>query len=145
MTPTSPPAEARLIARRRNEPPKMSVRQAAARAGISETRWRQIEQGTIRERGREYAVTAPDATLAAMARAIGVTPAELDDADRRDAAAELRAMLRTGPPGRLSTNERLSHIERLLAEIRSEINDEEERPKGGSVSESSPPARARPA
>jgi transcriptional regulator with XRE-family HTH domain len=68
----------------------ISAREASRRAGISEGRWRQISSGYqvvspgvyARERG-------PAATLAKMAAAAGVTPAELRASGRDDAAEAL--------------------------------------------------------
>jgi hypothetical protein len=98
--PVGTPPEAALIHERRTErlpSPPISLRDAAKAAsatGISmtESGWRSIEKG-------RYA--AKPEVLAAMAMAVGVTPAELDEiADRHDrenarkAAVMLRSQLR---------------------------------------------------
>jgi len=86
-TPRPPkPAVMELIRQRR----KQSIRQAAAAAGISEARWRQLESGS-RSTPLGYAPeSAPDDTLARMAHAVGVAPAELATAGRPEAAAILK-------------------------------------------------------
>jgi len=71
--------------------PKVSVREAARRAGISEGRWRQIAKGYQSVAGGFHApVTAPPDTLAKMARVVGVSDSELQEAGRSDAANEMR-------------------------------------------------------
>jgi transcriptional regulator with XRE-family HTH domain len=82
------PPEAKLIASARQAlVPRVSMRQAAERAGISPTRWRQLEAGVIRVRGKDYPEVAPAETLARMALAVGVSPSSLVAAGRGDAAA----------------------------------------------------------
>lgn len=71
----------------------MSIRQAAGHAGISEARWRQIEHGIRYFRGDPYPETGPAQTVAAMARVVGASPAQLIDAGRADAAGELEALV----------------------------------------------------
>ena len=121
------PPEAALIARKREEAPRLSRRAAAARAGISEARWRQLEDGYRTFRGQQFAEVAPAPILARMARAVGVTPAELEDAARPDAAAELVALPPPDPRydetgHRVAANgeltaivDRLERIERMLS------------------------------
>lgn len=87
-----PPPEAQLIAGLREKPPRMSMSQAARRAGISPTRWRQLENGFVPIRGTNYPETGPAQTIARMALVVGATPQQLTDAGRADAAAELEAM-----------------------------------------------------
>jgi transcriptional regulator with XRE-family HTH domain len=68
----------------------LSAREAARRAGISEGRWRQITGGYQVVSAGVYApVRGPAATLARMAAVVGVTPAQLKQAGRADAAREL--------------------------------------------------------
>lgn len=93
MASIEPPPEAHLIARRRTElVPHLSQREAANRAGISPTRWRQLESGVIRVKGRDYRETAPAEALARMAQVVGASPAELEDCGRADAAVILRKL-----------------------------------------------------
>lgn len=72
---------------------RISVREAAGRASISEGRWRQIVLGyQAASRGQRVEVIAPASTLAKMAWAVNVTPDELVAAGRSDAAEALREM-----------------------------------------------------
>ena len=62
---------------------KLSAREAARRAGISEGRWRQIASGyQVVSAGIYAPVRGPTATLARMASVAGVTPAQLEQAGR---------------------------------------------------------------
>lgn len=70
----------------------IQVKDAAQASGLSLTRWRQIVTGHETVKGGYKAVRAPDETLAKMANAVGVTPEELDAADRAGAASALRAI-----------------------------------------------------
>jgi hypothetical protein len=108
-----PPPEAELIARRRTERvPRMSRHAAARLAGISETRWRQLETGRIIVRGRELPETAPAETLAKMAYAVGVTQDELADTGRLDAAVILKRLIDQAPPDAARTEVR-ALVERI--------------------------------
>jgi hypothetical protein len=69
---------------------QLSAREASRRAGISEGRWRQIAGGyQVVSRGVYAPVHGPARTLARMAAVAGVTPAQLTDAGRGDAAEAL--------------------------------------------------------
>ena len=83
---TPPPAEATLITEVRNRS-HLTRREAARRGGISE--------GTLRrfESGRTDIERPPD-TLARVAAALGITPAELAVAGREDAAGALHQLMR---------------------------------------------------
>lgn len=85
--------EGRLIAAASKSSP-LSVREAAAEVGISEGRWYQIVRGyqTI-SKGVYAPVKGPADTLAKMARVLQITPEQLEEAGRPDAAGELRALL----------------------------------------------------
>lgn len=92
------PPEGRLLeealASRR---PHMTQREAARRAGISDARWRQLVTGYQSVGQGHYApVTARAETLARMAGAVGVTPEQLVEVDREDAAAILMRINREG-------------------------------------------------
>lgn len=64
-----------------------SIRQLAANAGISDTRWRHIVRGwQPAPGGSQSPVNAPASTLARMAHAAGVTPEALAETGRTDAA-----------------------------------------------------------
>ncbi len=83
------PPEGRLIADAADRL-DLSIREAARRAGISYGRWRQIVMGYQNVSPGSYAaVHAPAKTVAKMARVVGVTPAQLTEAGREDAAAIL--------------------------------------------------------
>lgn len=76
----------------------MSARSAASAAGISDTRWRHIVSGyQPAGQGNYIPVSAPAETLARMAQAVGVTPDQLADAGRGDAAGELLKLRRDTP------------------------------------------------
>jgi transcriptional regulator with XRE-family HTH domain len=68
----------------------MTQREAARLAGISDARWRQLVTGYQSVGQGHYApLTARAETLARMAAAVGVTPEQLAEVDREDAAAVL--------------------------------------------------------
>lgn len=98
MNPPKPPPEAVLIATKRDGAvPRLSMREAARLAGISATRWRQLETGIFSARGTDYPERAPAETLARMAQAVGATPEELRTAGRDDAAVILVKILAVEP------------------------------------------------
>jgi hypothetical protein len=71
---------------------RLSAREAARRAGISEGRWRQITGGYQVVSAGVYApVRGPAGTLARMAAVAGVTAGQLRQAGREDAAQVLDA------------------------------------------------------
>lgn len=118
-----PPPEGALITaalKRR----KLSARAAASKAGISETRWRQITSGYQTVSGQRIPVRAPADTVARMAQVAGVTPEELVGVARADAANELRDLPPPGEPEpELSVAdlaERLERLERTTARHRQE-------------------------
>lgn len=89
----APPPEGALIAQAlENLRPKLSVRAAAPRAGIGEARWRQIVKGYTTVSGTNVPVHGPAETVARMAQVVGVTPEQLAEAGREDAAEELRRL-----------------------------------------------------
>lgn len=99
----------------------ISQNEAARRAGLSGTRWRQIASGIQSTGGVAVPVRANADTLVRMARAVGLTPEELEAADRADAATLLR-----GSPAEEAR--RLSaEIERLVSELRPEDRERVER------------------
>lgn len=66
---------------------KLSARQAAGKAGMSDARWRQIVNGYASAgAGQTVEVIGPDETIARMARVVGVTPEQLREAGRPIAA-----------------------------------------------------------
>ncbi|MGK5529326.1 hypothetical protein [Streptomyces sp. URMC 129] len=74
---------------------RLSVRKAAKLAEhVSEGRWRQIEAGhQVVTRGVYAPVRGGPETVARMAHTVGVTPRQLDEAGRADAAGELRRLM----------------------------------------------------
>lgn len=85
--PPRPPVMDLIAERRRRR--KLSLRHAGDLADISEARWRQLENGFRPSPFGPSPERAPTATLARMAGAVGVTPAELEDAGHPDAAGLL--------------------------------------------------------
>lgn len=87
-----PTPEGKLLASAQQQT-QHSQREAAELAGMSENHWRAITKGyrTV-SAGVTAPVRAPAATIARMAQVVGVTPEQLEEADREDAAAELREM-----------------------------------------------------
>jgi transcriptional regulator with XRE-family HTH domain len=128
----APPPEGELItAALKRIRPRLSIREAARRAGISEGWWRQVVRGYQPIKGGGKApMTGSAETIAAMARVVGVTPEQLEQAGRTDAAEELRIL--EEPPSRLQVvtgadapadepgdeglDEKLDRAQRLLAE-----------------------------
>lgn len=68
----------------------LSKREAARRAEISEGRWRQIVVGYQLNKGAKIVATAPDATVARMALAVGMRPADAEKFGEPTVAALLR-------------------------------------------------------
>ena len=62
--------------------------------GVSAAYWRDVERGAGGRRGERVPVRASARALAAMARVVGVTPAQLAGAGRQDAARVLEEILR---------------------------------------------------
>lgn len=78
---------------------RMSQRQAATKAGISENRLRAIVHGYQTVSAGTYApVRGPAETVARIAEVAGVTPEELEEAGRADAAEELRSLKPASDP-----------------------------------------------
>jgi transcriptional regulator with XRE-family HTH domain len=91
--PPEPPPEGAVIEAARAAA-RLSVREAARRAGISEGWWRQVAPGYQTLSGGAHGdVRAPAETIARMARAAGAVPADLEGC-RPDAAAILAGMLK---------------------------------------------------
>jgi transcriptional regulator with XRE-family HTH domain len=97
MEASPPPPEGALLHRAR-ESAEITIADAAKSAGITDTRWSQIERGHERRKGMDVPARAKAGTLARMARAIGIPPERLESEGRRPDAAEiLREILRTEP------------------------------------------------
>lgn len=104
---------------------RMSQRQAAAQAGISENRLRAIVHGYQTVSAGVYApVKGPADTVARIAEVVGVTPEQLEEAGRPDVAAELRDLTQVDEPRSpmdkaeemMAENEELAR--RLVARVR---------------------------
>lgn len=86
--PAAPPEG--VLLKRAQVAARLSQREAARRAGLSEARWRQLVAGYQLVSRTMVPVRSPDETLARMARAVGVTAEQLEAAGRGDAASSLR-------------------------------------------------------
>ncbi|WNI16436.1 helix-turn-helix domain-containing protein [Actinacidiphila sp. ITFR-21] len=105
----------------------ISQREAARRIGLSDARWRQIVSGYQSISGYKAPVRGPAATVARMAHIVGVTPDQLADAGRDDAAAKLRditekeretALPPLPPDSQARVDERWLMLEALLQQAR---------------------------
>lgn len=76
-TPRPPQPPVMQVIEQRRERLGMSKRTAAALAGISEGRWRQLENGGREIRGTWIPEDAPDPTLAHMALAVRLAPDDI--------------------------------------------------------------------
>lgn len=100
---------------------RMSQRRAAAKVGISENRLRAIVHGYQNVSAGTYAaVRGPAETVARIAVVVGVSPEQLEDADRTDAAEELRLLIadRSAGPGDDSAEneDQFARMDRLYEE-----------------------------
>jgi transcriptional regulator with XRE-family HTH domain len=121
-----PPQESALIEGARSDA-RISVREAARRAGISEGWWRQIAKGfQTLSGGASGPVRGPDETIARMAKSVGVTPDQLTGAGRDGAARELEEILRRESVPRLRTIAGLDADSRLDAYRRAIIIERED-------------------
>lgn len=126
VTTPEPTQEGLLIeSARKNLVPSISARKAAAASEISESRWRQIVNGFTQVTSNTAVPTsAPPDTLARMARTVRVTPTQLREAGRNDAADILARLISADDTekawdGDLTTvphRELLAELERRLDE-----------------------------
>ena len=93
MIKPEPTPEGALI-RLAREAARIKTPAAARAARISTARWSQVEQGYETKPGRYLPVSAPAATVAHMANAVGVEPERLAEAGRPDAAKVLYEIIR---------------------------------------------------
>lgn len=85
----TPPPEGRIITEALKKA-RLSAREAARRADISEGRWRQIASG-YQKVGQIYAqVRGPADTMARMARVVGARPEDFEAVERSDIAVAMR-------------------------------------------------------
>jgi hypothetical protein len=89
-------------ARESRRPKKLSMRAAAIRADVSETTWRHTEGGFEVKGGQRLPYRVGASTLARMALAVAIRPAELSATGREDAAIVLADMLARGEPDELT-------------------------------------------
>lgn len=109
----------------------LTQNRAATAAGMSGTRWRDITRGYLVK--GNVKVVAPAKTIARMARVVGVTPAQLREVGRDDAALELEK-LTVGPaaqrPGYVASRPggALADVSKddLLAELARRMRDDEQ-------------------
>lgn len=97
----SPTREGELIRlARMRATPRLSIRAAAAKAGISAETWGYVERGyQSLGQGKPVRVHIPPAdTLAHMANVVGLSPERLEEIGRADAAKVLREIRRSTPP-----------------------------------------------
>ena len=126
LTPLGELLEAARLAKR----PKLSQNAVAKAAGTSSTTYRRIISGISRFGGQDVPFDGSADTVAQIARVLGVTPEQLEQAGRTDAAEELRIL--EEPPSRLQVvtgadapadepgdeglDEKLDRAQRLMAE-----------------------------
>ncbi|MFE6021659.1 helix-turn-helix domain-containing protein [Streptomyces sp. NPDC056441] len=114
----TPPPEAVLI-KEALKRERISGREAARRAVVSDSRWRQIINGYQTVSGTHVPVQAPADTLARMAQAARVTADQLRNAGRPDAADALTELAGTPTPSSLGEAEgaQAEAIATLLASL----------------------------
>lgn len=94
----------------------LSQRQAAARAAMSEGHWRAIVSGYRTVNAGVYTpVRGPAETVARMAHVVGVTPEQLIEVGRQDAAEELRVL---PPGGEAAPEPTVAELAAELAEVK---------------------------
>lgn len=112
----------------------ISQREAARRAGISETRWRQIVSGYQAVGGEKATFRSPDDTLARMAFVVAVSPDALQGAGRPEAAKALRELVAEQeaeagplpPSSRVRVDERWHVLEAVLRAARADLSPAED-------------------
>lgn len=109
--------EGALLAEAQQRSP-YSQREAAEHAGMSENHWRAIVKGYRTVNAGVYApVRAPAGTIARMAQVVEVTPEQLEEVGRDDAAEDLRNLPIKPEPAQLPSVEQLAEtVKRLEAE-----------------------------
>jgi transcriptional regulator with XRE-family HTH domain len=115
MDTASTPPEGALIEAAR-ERAGLSQNGAAEKAGITGTHWRTIVRGGAAMTSRRGVTT-----LARMARVVGVTPEQLEQAGRPDAASRLRELF---PGTARPSNLELAHqLRQQIAELRAAMDE----------------------
>src|SRR5262245_17378587 len=96
---------------------RLSGREAARRAQLSEGRWRQITNGYVTHSAGVYlTVKGPAATVARMAHVVGLTPQQLAEAGREDAAEELTQLIDAGA----AANHGEDDLDRRIADLKAD-------------------------
>lgn len=125
-TPTPPPEAALLKEALQRK--RLSGREAARRAGVSDTWWRNIVRGYQTVSGTPVPVKGPAETVARMAQVIDLTPDQLRDAGREDAAEALERLApppaSASQPSAYADDPHISAIAALLATLPPEAQDE---------------------
>ncbi|MDX3067285.1 helix-turn-helix transcriptional regulator [Streptomyces sp. ND04-05B] len=125
-TPTPPP-EAVLL-KEALQRKRLSGREAARRAGVSDTWWRNVVRGYQTVSGTAVAVKGPAETVARMAQVTDVTPDQLRAAGREDAAKALERIAApptpASQPSAYADDPHISAIAALLATLPPEAQDE---------------------
>jgi transcriptional regulator with XRE-family HTH domain len=117
------PPEGHLIARALKRS-RLSGRKAADQAGMSEGHWRAIMSGSRSvSKGVWVPVRGPAETLARMAKVVDVTPEQLEEAGRADAAEELRELLAEQPAADDRTSAELLELVKTDPELARKMLD----------------------
>ena len=99
--------------------PKLSQRKAAARAGMTDSWWRQMVNGATTINGKAVQVNAPPETLARMARAVEIIPDDIRAVGRPDVADALLRLI--GEEAESQWHREMTPLGRLIA-IRDELS-----------------------
>jgi hypothetical protein len=108
-----------LLEKARTEVLRISVREAARRARISDTRWHQVVTGVQRKAGADVPVNPTDRTVIAMANAVGVDPGDaleaagFEDVSRASINAVLQELHQPEPPVATEAGSLVDEIERI--------------------------------
>jgi CO/xanthine dehydrogenase Mo-binding subunit len=96
----------------------LTVTEVAAESKIVKaSRWGQVENGYVMKSGRPTPTSATDMLLAHMARAVGVSPEELRETGRGEAATILDRMGQQ----RDTPDPEEDHLDRLYAEWKADL------------------------
>ena len=109
-TPDDLPPEGHLLEQAREPMPQ---NEAARRAGMSGTRWRQIVERDAPSMRSKRGVER----LAVMSQIVGVTPEQWEQVNRSDIAERLRATAESGPDQELT----LSQAKKMLADLQARV------------------------
>lgn len=121
MTTPNPPPESDLVRRKhKNRVPKLTAHAAAQQSGVSYATWRNITRGLRYRDSGEITTYRPESeVLARVALVLGITPDELRDVNRHDAARALEATLRSRSPLSAFTSEQ------LLSELATRLREDD--------------------